>query len=79
MSEPIKCFHCCHPGLIMDGIDVKEITNSMGQHYFKATSKIGYIFGYEVEGELTGIGTTRDMALARLASEREKLYESLWA
>jgi hypothetical protein len=66
------------PGLTMNEAVVEEINNCHGQHYWKATSQIGSLFGQPVEGELVGIGKTREIALARLAEERAKLYDSLW-
>jgi hypothetical protein len=68
------------PGLIMEGIVFKECTNCDGESkYWKATAKIGSLFGQEVEGEIKGIGKTKEIALERLAKERKKLYDSLWA
>jgi hypothetical protein len=69
---------CCSPGLVMEGVTVIELPNH-GKPCFKAVSKIGSLFGSEVEGELTGIGATREQALERLKEERAKLYESMWA
>lgn len=66
-------------GLTMANTSVEEITNSHGQHYFKASAPIGTIFGAEVHGSLEGIGATREMALHRLEEEKRKLAESLWA
>ncbi len=68
----------CQPGLQMDGATVRQVEKVGGTFYFKATAKIGAIFGHEVGGELTGIGKTEAIALHRLADERKKLYESLW-
>ena len=65
-------------GLTMGSPVVKEVHNAHGQHYWIAVAQIGSIFGAEVEGELKGIGRTREDALARLAEERKKLAESLW-
>lgn len=71
---------CCQtPGLTTDEPVVTEIHSCMGQHYFKAVAQIGSIFGYEVDGEISAIGTTREQALEHLAKERQKLFESLWA
>lgn len=69
-----------HPGLTMDGVTFEHVINpnSRSGAYFVATAKIGSIFGGEVHGELQGIGTTKEMAIARLEEERKKLYESLW-
>lgn len=66
-----------HPGLVMEGITVKEHPNH-GKPCFVATSKIGSLFGCEVDGEIKGIGRTEAEAIERLGKEREKLYESLW-
>lgn len=74
----IHIHECCTPGLTMDGVVLTEIHNCHGQHYFKAVAQIGTIFGAEVEGELTGIGSTKEQALKRLDEERHKLHESLW-
>lgn len=68
-----------HPGMVTEEAVVTEVNNTMGQHYWKAVAPIGSLFGHKVEGELEGIGRTRDEALKRLADERSKLYESLWA
>lgn len=62
----------------MNGVVVEEIHSLNGQHYFKATSAIGSIFGYKVEGNIEGIGLTKEQALERLKQERSKLYDSLW-
>lgn len=56
---------------------LKEVHNSYGQHYWIAMARIGSIFGSEVEGELKAIGPTKEIALDRLNTEREKLYQSL--
>jgi len=68
----------CHPGLTMERAVVTEINNAHGQHYWKAVEQIGTLFGYEVDGEISAIGTTKEQCLARLAEERKKLHESLW-
>jgi hypothetical protein len=71
--------HCdCQLGLQMDGVKVERVENCGGTFYFKATAKIGCIFGQEVDGEITGIGKTEAIAFQRLAEEQKKLYESLW-
>lgn len=46
---------------------------------WKASAKIGSLFGTEVEGELSGTGTTKKGALAALAKERHDLSEAMWA
>jgi hypothetical protein len=67
-----------NPGLTMEGVVFQEIGNH-GQPCWKATAQIGTIFGAEVEGELTGIGPTKEIAMERLNEEKRKLHESLWA
>jgi hypothetical protein len=62
----------------MDDAVVTEIHNAHGQHYFKAVAQIGSIFGSEVDGECSGIGSTPEQALKRLREDQEKLHESLW-
>jgi len=79
MSDHVCRHFDCQPGLTMEGAVIEEINNGHGQHYFKATAQIGTLFGSPVQGELTGIGATKEQALERLAEERKKLYESLWA
>lgn len=69
----------CNIGLQMEDARVVEIHNAHGQHYWKATSKIGSIFGSEVEGEIVGYGRTKEQALERLKEETRKLADSLWA
>lgn len=63
---------------MVDGVQIEEIHNAHGQHYFKATAKIGTIFGSEVEGEISAMGSTEEIALLNLAKERKELHESLW-
>lgn len=43
-----------------------------------ASCPIGTIFGSEVEGEITGVGKTREEALVELDKSRKKLNDSLW-
>lgn len=78
MNQPITAFVCKSPGMVNGDITVVEINNAHGQHYFKATQPIGSLFGHEAQGELTGLGRTKEQALEHLAQDREKLYESLW-
>jgi hypothetical protein len=70
--------HCCSSGLTMDDTVIEEVHNAHGQHYWKATAQIGTIFGSEVQGELVGIGATKESALEKLKQERHKLHESIW-
>ena len=67
-----------HPGLTMNGVEFTHHENH-GKPYWKATAQIGTLFGQKVEGELTGIGWTKEQALERLEKEHSELYESLWA
>jgi uncharacterized protein YbjQ (UPF0145 family) len=69
---------CNHIGVCMNETKIEEKTNADGNVYFKATAKIGSIFGSEVEGECTGIGETKEQALKRLEQDIENLSESLW-
>jgi len=62
----------------MEGAVLTEVPNH-GKPCWKAVAQIGTIFGQEVHGELVGIGNTKEQALERLAEERHKLHESLWA
>ena len=78
-NEPLNCFHCDTPGLVMDDLVLTEVNNSMGQHYWKAKQPIGYIFGSEVDGEIEAFGATKEKCLENLAKERRKLHDSLWA
>lgn len=70
--------HCDSPGLTTDEPFLTEVNNAHGQHYWKAVAQIGTIFGSEVEGEISAMGSTREQALERLVEERRKFYESLW-
>lgn len=66
------------PGLTMEGVVFEEMPNH-GMPCWKATAQIGTIFGAKVEGELVGIGKTKELALAHLQEEQRRLYESLFA
>jgi hypothetical protein len=66
------------PGLTVGGATVAEVPDGLGGTCWKATAPIGDIFGSPVEGECSGIGRTKDEALARLKQDQQKLYESLW-
>jgi hypothetical protein len=46
---------------------------------WKATCPIGTLFGSEVEGECSGTGATKELALEALAKDRKNLSDSLWA
>lgn len=80
MTEPIQIHESCSPGLTMKGVELEQIDNpnSRTGHFWKATSKIGTIFGSEVEGHLEAYGKTKELAIENLNAERKKLYESLW-
>lgn len=75
----VHCHTDKHVGMTMGKTIISEHRNDYGQHWFEATEQIGTIFGAEVEGEIKGIGATEEIARQRLATEREKLNESLWA
>lgn len=77
-EQPISIHIDCSPGLTLAGAICEELPNALGGTYWKATAKIGSIFGSQVEGEICGIGKTREQAIKRLAEERKKLYDSLW-
>lgn len=66
------------PGLTVEQPVLTRCENCGGSLYWKAVAQIGSIFGHKVDGQITGIGKTREIALARLEEERKKLYESLW-
>jgi hypothetical protein len=61
-------------GLTMDGHHVFQLPDGS----WKATARIGSIFGSEVDGECSGSGSTREAALAALAEDQKHLNESLW-
>jgi len=69
----------CHPGVTYEGVTLEERTNCDGSKYWYAKQAIGSLFGYEVEGECSGIGRTKEQALERLAEDKRKLQESMWA
>lgn len=69
---------CKSPGLTMEGVEIMEVNSCNGQRYWKAVQPIGSIFGHEVDGEISAIGSTKEQALEHLSKERNNLYESLW-
>lgn len=62
------------------GMTINEDTRfeQMPDGRWKAFKKIGSIFGAEVDGELCGIGATKELALKDLENGRKKLNDSLW-
>lgn len=76
---PIQIHENINIGLTMDQPDVREISDGLGGKCFVAVAQIGSIFGSEVNGELRGIGRTREIALDRLKQEQKNLADSLWA
>jgi hypothetical protein len=80
MSDEIQVHIDKSPGLTMKGVKFEHVVNpnSRSGKYWIAKANIGTIFGSEVEGELKGIGTTKEKALERLHQEQKELYESLW-
>lgn len=70
---------CGTIGLTMGEARAKEILNAHGQRYWKATAKIGALFGSAVEGgDLEGIGRTQEEAIERLHNATVEFHESLW-
>ena len=65
---------CSQVGLTMNPTTVVESGGT-----WIATARIGSIFGAEVEGELRGVGLTREAALAKLEEAQRDLADSLWA
>lgn len=76
-KEPCAMHMDCHPGLTVEGVTWEYLPNH-GQPCWRATQQIGTIFGAEVEGQLQGIGLTKELALERLAEERRKLHDSMF-
>ena len=76
---PIQIHEDINIGLTMDAPDVREISDGLGGKCFVAVAQIGSIFGSEVDGELRGIGRTREIAIERLKQEQKNLADSLWA
>lgn len=74
MNPDSHSFTCSQIGLTVDGANVVEANGT-----WIATAKIGSIFGQEVEGELRGVGLTREAALTKLAEAQRDLADSLWA
>lgn len=67
--------HCCTEiGMTMEGTTVTQSPDGT----WRASAKIGTIFGSEVEGECVGVGPTREAALEALDKDRRNLSESLW-
>lgn len=76
MPEPLDNSYavtCSHVGLTMNNAVVVEAGGT-----WIATARIGSIFGSEVEGELRGVGQSREAALAKLAEAQKDLADSLW-
>lgn len=74
-GEQFQYFECSEIGLTMGDITIKQLPDGT----WEATAPIGTIFGSEVEGECSGVGLTKEAALAALAKDRHNLSESLWA
>jgi hypothetical protein len=78
MSDKPQIHTCNHIGVTFDDVTFELLPNH-GKPCWKATAKIGTLFGSEVEGECLGIGRTKDEALARLKEDQRNLADSLWA
>ncbi len=74
-KEPIQCFIDSEIGMTMEREKVKQLPDGS----WLASAKIGTIFGSEVEGELSGTGPTKEVALQALKQARKDLNDSLWA
>jgi hypothetical protein len=73
----IKIHEDIHVGVTMGRMTLRRVPNH-GVPCWIATAPIGSIFGAEVEGELTGIGRTKEQAIECLEAETKRLAESLW-
>ena len=75
-----KTHECGTIGLQMNKPHTQFITNGMGQRYWKATAKIGALFGHvpDISGDLEGIGRTEREALERLHNATVEFHESMW-
>lgn len=60
--------------MTMEETRIEQLPNGT----WKASAEIGTLFGVEVQGELTGLGATKEEALSQLAKERSDLSESMW-
>lgn len=79
MPDKIQSISCDHIGVTFDGGVRYTYMPNHGKPCWKATEKIGSIFGTEVDGECCGIGATKQKALERLREDQRRLAESLWA
>lgn len=61
-------------GMTMDETRIEQLSDGS----WRASAKIGSIFGAEVEGELNGTGATEEEARQALLKERRNLNDSLW-
>ena len=78
-KEVVTTHVCTEPGLVMNDVVVKKVTNMHGQTYWLAKATIHSIFGTPVQGGCQGIGNTKEIALERLKADRQRLHDSLWA
>lgn len=73
--EPIQCFIDSEIGMTMGEETVKQLPDGS----WIATCPIGTLFGSEVEGQVSGTGSTKEVALSALKQARKDLNDSLWA
>lgn len=74
-EQNIQCFMDSEIGMTMEAETIKQLPDGS----WLASAKIGSIFGSEVDGELSGTGPTREVAMAALKQCRKDLNDSLWA
>ena len=75
MSSEIQAFNDTHVGLVTES----ETTKQLPDGTWEASCPIGSIFGAAVEGKCTGVGPTKEAALAALEKDKRTLADSLWA
>lgn len=75
IREPIQYHLDSEIGMTMGDTTVIQLPDGT----WKATCRIGTLFGYEVEGECGGTGATKEAAIEALEKDRRNLNESLWA
>lgn len=75
----MSAHQCEHIGVTFDQVTFEQKTNCDGMSkYWVARQAIGSLFGFEVDGECRGIGTTKEQALQRLNEDKEQLAETMW-
>lgn len=69
-----QAFICNEIGMTMGDTSVRQLSDGT----WKATCPIGALFGMDVQGECSGVGSTKEAALEALAKDRKNLNDSLW-